>query len=88
MFCDHLAYSKLLLSLLFFLILSVLVTRYGLPDQRRTGDSLSLSPSCKYAAFTDGFGRVTLVDVERGIAIRMWKGSCMLREVVNAEGGS
>ncbi|XP_071079517.1 rab3 GTPase-activating protein non-catalytic subunit-like [Haliotis cracherodii] len=48
--------------------------RYGLPDQRRTGDSLSLSPSCKYAAFTDGFGRVTLVDVERGIAIRMWKG--------------
>ncbi|KAK7904496.1 hypothetical protein WMY93_017103 [Mugilogobius chulae] len=38
--------------------------RFGLPDSRRHGESI----------LTDDFGRVTLLDLARGIAIRMWKG--------------
>nr|XP_022332543.1 rab3 GTPase-activating protein non-catalytic subunit-like isoform X2 [Crassostrea virginica] len=48
--------------------------RCGLPDKRRQGDSIYLSPNNNYVATTDSFGRVILVDVERGTAIRMWKG--------------
>ncbi|KAK7502781.1 hypothetical protein BaRGS_00006031 [Batillaria attramentaria] len=48
--------------------------RFGLPDKRRSGDSLILSPCNNYIATTDSFGRVILTDVQRGIAIRMWKG--------------
>ncbi|KAK3599646.1 hypothetical protein CHS0354_029108 [Potamilus streckersoni] len=48
--------------------------RYGLPDQRRQGTSISLSPNGNYAATTDSFGRVILIDVEQGVAFRMWKG--------------
>ncbi|XP_033735108.1 rab3 GTPase-activating protein non-catalytic subunit-like [Pecten maximus] len=48
--------------------------RYGLPDKRRQGDNIFLSPNNNYAATTDSFGRVTLLDVENGIAVRMWKG--------------
>ncbi|XP_021378713.1 rab3 GTPase-activating protein non-catalytic subunit-like isoform X1 [Mizuhopecten yessoensis] len=48
--------------------------RYGLPDKRRQGDNIFLSPNNNYAATTDSFGRVTLIDVENGIAVRMWKG--------------
>ncbi|XP_041353023.1 rab3 GTPase-activating protein non-catalytic subunit-like isoform X2 [Gigantopelta aegis] len=51
-----------------------LSSRFGLPDQRRSGDSIALSPNNKYAALTDSYGRVVLIDVERGIAVRMWKG--------------
>ena len=49
-------------------------SRFGLPDHRREGISVSLSPNNKYAATTDSFGRVMLIDVDRGIAVRMWKG--------------
>ncbi|KAL3873895.1 hypothetical protein ACJMK2_036974 [Sinanodonta woodiana] len=48
--------------------------KYGLPDHRRQGTSISLSPNGKYAATTDSFGRVILIDVEQGVAFRMWKG--------------
>ncbi|XP_064601694.1 rab3 GTPase-activating protein non-catalytic subunit-like isoform X2 [Liolophura sinensis] len=48
--------------------------RFGLPDKRRQGESIVLSPSCNYAATTDSFGRVFLIDVESGTAVRMWKG--------------
>lgn len=48
--------------------------RFGLPDKRRLGDSIYLSPNNSYVATTDSFGRVILVDVERGTAVRMWKG--------------
>ncbi|XP_055995292.1 rab3 GTPase-activating protein non-catalytic subunit-like isoform X2 [Ostrea edulis] len=48
--------------------------RFGLPDKRRQGDSIYLSPNNSYVATTDSFGRVILVDVERGTAVRMWKG--------------
>lgn len=48
--------------------------RFGLPDSRRHGESICLSPCNTLAAVTDDFGRVTLLDLARGIAIRMWKG--------------
>lgn len=48
--------------------------RFGLPDSRRHGESVCLSPCNTLAGVTDDFGRVTLLDLVRGIAIRMWKG--------------
>ncbi|KAJ8367335.1 hypothetical protein AAFF_G00320840 [Aldrovandia affinis] len=51
-----------------------LAVRFGLPDSRRHGESVCLSPCYTLAAATDDFGRVILLDVARGIAIRMWKG--------------
>uniref|UniRef100_A0A3B3ZRZ7 Uncharacterized protein n=1 Tax=Periophthalmus magnuspinnatus TaxID=409849 RepID=A0A3B3ZRZ7_9GOBI len=46
---------------------------FGLPDSRRHGESICLSPCNTLAGVTDDFGRVTLLDLARGIAIRMWK---------------
>ncbi|XP_069055277.1 rab3 GTPase-activating protein non-catalytic subunit isoform X2 [Lepisosteus oculatus] len=51
-----------------------LAVRFGLPDSRRHGEAIVLSPCNTLAGVTDDFGRVTLLDVGRGIAIRMWKG--------------
>ncbi|XP_043367671.1 rab3 GTPase-activating protein non-catalytic subunit isoform X3 [Dermochelys coriacea] len=51
-----------------------LAVRFGLPDSRRHGESICLSPCNTLAAVTDDFGRVLLLDVTRGLAIRMWKG--------------
>ncbi|XP_039386716.1 rab3 GTPase-activating protein non-catalytic subunit isoform X3 [Mauremys reevesii] len=51
-----------------------LAVRFGLPDSRRHGESICLSPCHMLAAVTDDFGRVLLLDVTRGLAIRMWKG--------------
>lgn len=51
--------------------------RFGLPDSRRHGESICLSPCNTLAAVTDDFGRVILLDVARGIAIRMWKGTSL-----------
>ncbi|XP_057715816.1 rab3 GTPase-activating protein non-catalytic subunit isoform X3 [Corythoichthys intestinalis] len=48
--------------------------RFGLPDSRRHGESICLSPCNTLAGVTDDFGRVTLLDLNRGIAVRMWKG--------------
>lgn len=55
----------------FYFLLNI---RFGLPDSRRHGESICLSPCNTLAAVTDDFGRVILLDVARGIAIRMWKG--------------
>ena len=49
--------------------------RFGLHDKRRQGENLVLSPNCNLVATTDSFGRVILLDVARGVAIRMWKGT-------------
>lgn len=49
-------------------------SRFGLPDSRRHGESICLSPCNTLAGVTDDFGRVTLLDLARGICIRMWKG--------------
>lgn len=47
---------------------------FGIPDKPRQGDSIHLSPNNNYAATTDNFGRVILIDIDKGTAIRMWKG--------------
>ena len=52
----------------------LVLCRFGIHDSRRQGESIALSPDHKLAVTTDGFGRVTLFDVHRGIAVRMWKG--------------
>ncbi|MEE6473861.1 hypothetical protein FKM82_010195 [Ascaphus truei] len=51
-----------------------LAVRFGLPDSRRHGESICLSPCNTLAAVTDDFGRVILLDVGRGLSVRMWKG--------------
>ncbi|XP_029449028.1 rab3 GTPase-activating protein non-catalytic subunit isoform X2 [Rhinatrema bivittatum] len=51
-----------------------LAVRFGLPDSRRHGESICLSPCNTLAAVTDDFGRVLLLDIGRGLAVRMWKG--------------
>ncbi|KAJ4939071.1 hypothetical protein JOQ06_028533 [Pogonophryne albipinna] len=51
-----------------------LTIRFGLPDSRRHGESICLSPCNTLAGVTDDFGRVSLLDLARGVAIRMWKG--------------
>ncbi|KAJ8045799.1 Rab3 GTPase-activating protein non-catalytic subunit [Holothuria leucospilota] len=48
--------------------------RFGLPDLRRHGDSISLAPGLNLAVTTDSFGRIVLLDVNKCIAVRMWKG--------------
>ncbi|ROT62239.1 putative rab3 GTPase-activating protein non-catalytic subunit [Penaeus vannamei] len=65
--------------------------KWSVPDKRRTGLSLSLAPGRRLAAVTDDFGRVTLIDVQRGVALRMWKGyrdaDCGWLEVEGEWGG-
>ncbi|XP_072846563.2 rab3 GTPase-activating protein non-catalytic subunit isoform X1 [Pogona vitticeps] len=51
-----------------------LAVRFGIPDSRRHGERICLSPCNSLAAVTDDFGRVLLLDVTRGISVRMWKG--------------
>ena len=50
--------------------------RYGLADSLREALSVSVSPNERLAAITDSLGRVTLIDLLRGVAVRMWKGKC------------
>ena len=47
--------------------------RIGLWDQR-LGLAISVSPNKRLAAVIDDFGRVTLIDVHKWTAVRMWKG--------------
>lgn len=51
-----------------------LACRFALPDARRRGETLGVSPNKMLAVVTDSFGRVVLVDARLGIAVRMWKG--------------
>ncbi|KAK4305761.1 hypothetical protein Pmani_022352 [Petrolisthes manimaculis] len=48
--------------------------RWSIPDKKRIGMTVSLASGRRLAAVTDDFGRVTLVDVQRGVTLRMWKG--------------
>lgn len=51
-----------------------LPARFGIHDQRRKGETIIIAPANNLAAITDSFGRVILVDVLKGIAIRIFKG--------------
>lgn len=53
--------------------------RYGLADALREALTISVSPNQNLAAVTDSLGRVVLIDLQRGIAVRMWKGITALR---------
>lgn len=57
-----------------FLDLLLLDCRFGIPDSRRHGERICLSPCNSLAAITDDFGRILLLDVARGLSVRMWKG--------------
>ncbi|KAF2360616.1 Rab3GAP regulatory subunit C-terminal [Trinorchestia longiramus] len=48
--------------------------RWCLPEGRRCGTTVAVSPDPRLAAVTDTFGRVVLVDVAAGYAVRIWKG--------------
>lgn len=43
-------------------------------DFRRTTESVIIAPANNLAATTDSFGRVVLIDVLKGIAVRVFKG--------------
>lgn len=66
--------------------------RWSIPDTTRVGVSVILSPGRRLAAVTDDFGRVTLIDIHRGVAVRMWKGyrdaNCGWLEVEGEWGGT
>lgn len=53
---------------------TALPPRLGLQDYRRHGESIIIAPANNLAATTDSFGRVILIDVAKGIAIRVFKG--------------
>ena len=48
--------------------------KFGLADALREATSICVSPNEKLAAVTDSLGRVILIDLLRGIAVRFWKG--------------
>jgi len=56
------------------LICTLSCVRFGLYDQRRTGESIVPSPDGRLVATTDSFGRIILIDTRNGVAVRMWKG--------------
>lgn len=58
-----------------FLDLVLFYCRFGIPDSRRHGERICLSPCNSLAAITDDFGRILLLDVARGLSVRMWKGT-------------
>ena len=49
--------------------------KFGLADALREALTVVLSPNEKLAAVTDSLGRITLVDIYKGIAVRVWKGN-------------
>jgi Rab3 GTPase-activating protein non-catalytic subunit len=53
----------------------ILYPRHELVDYQRTGCNIFVSPSnYQLAAVTDTLGRIFLLDINKGIPIRMWKG--------------
>lgn len=60
-----------------------LYSRHELIDYQRTGCNIFVSPSnYQLAAVTDTLGRIILLDINKGIPIRMWKG---YREVIRRD---
>ncbi|XP_039285376.1 rab3 GTPase-activating protein non-catalytic subunit [Nilaparvata lugens] len=51
-----------------------MVCRFGLCDLWRQGERIVMSPNRKLCAVSDSLGRVILVDISSGTALRMWKG--------------
>ncbi|XP_029189553.2 rab3 GTPase-activating protein non-catalytic subunit-like [Acropora millepora] len=53
---------------------TTLPARFGLPDTRRHGNSITLAPNGRLAVTTDDFGRVMLLDAKQAVVVRIWKG--------------
>ncbi|XP_035774523.1 rab3 GTPase-activating protein regulatory subunit-like [Anopheles albimanus] len=51
-----------------------LICRFGLCDLQRNAFAVWLAPNYQLAAVADNLGRIILVDCQRGIALRIWKG--------------
>lgn len=51
-----------------------MVCKFGLCDLSRNGQCIWLSSDGKLAAVSDNLGRVTLIDCEKSLALRVWKG--------------
>ncbi|RZF48247.1 hypothetical protein LSTR_LSTR006214 [Laodelphax striatellus] len=51
-----------------------MVCRFGLCDLWRQGERIVMSPNRKLCVASDSLGRVILIDISSGIALRMWKG--------------
>jgi len=57
------------------IISETLYPRHELVDYQRTGCNIYMSPlNYQLAAVTDTLGRIVLIDIAKGIPIRMWKG--------------
>jgi len=61
--------------------------RFGLYDQRRVGESIVPSPDSHLVATTDSFGRIILIDIRNGIAVRMWKGKAVTCPMLESRSG-
>ena len=48
--------------------------RFCLSDEYRIGEKICLSPCRGYAAISDNHGRIVLLDIEQGLAVRILKG--------------
>ncbi|XP_063697435.1 rab3 GTPase-activating protein non-catalytic subunit isoform X2 [Culicoides brevitarsis] len=63
-----------------------MVCRFGLCDFTRQGSRIWLAPKGQLAVVADNLGRVILIDCNKGIALRVWKGyreaQCCFVEVV------
>lgn len=46
--------------------------RFGLTDDKRIGTSILMSPLGDVAAVTDNFGRISIIDLSYGIAVRYY----------------
>ncbi|XP_067624272.1 rab3 GTPase-activating protein non-catalytic subunit isoform X2 [Eurosta solidaginis] len=53
---------------------SLMRTRCRFYDGKRDGYTIVLAPNGRLAAVTDSLDRVVLVDMQRGIVLRVWKG--------------
>lgn len=48
--------------------------RSGLYDAQRHGTMVTISPDRRLAAFVDNFGRVAILDINKGYLVRLFKG--------------
>lgn len=48
--------------------------RFGLSDSNRSANSIILTPNQKIAAISDSLGRVIIIDIEKGVALKILKG--------------
>jgi len=74
-----------MLSVLHYVLLQKYVTNFctftvykcscNLHDQSRAIEDITISPCGRLAAAVDSFGRVLLVDTQRMLITKMWKGN-------------